>query len=256
MSFKEDIKQLRTEQGLTQQGLADKMHVSRQTVSTWETGKNDPNLDILRELSQLFGVSFEKLVFGEEITMKPEKTIAEKVDQDLINKGRYKKIALILGSIVATLALWVGVLTVGYINGVSDIDRFNPFLSYTTAYTKLPSDKVISPNNSKHGYWTAWFTDNEMGSQWSKLMLTTGLNPSVKDPYVMVYHKGSYVKIARIVPGSAVNTLVKGDLSALDSLLTSKKKVDVNEAKPFHDKKHLSMTVQKLENTENNHTLH
>ncbi|MGO3489642.1 MAG: helix-turn-helix transcriptional regulator, partial [Leuconostoc carnosum] len=60
MSFEQDIKKLRMGQGMTQQELADRVHVSRQTVSTWETGKNYPSLDVLRSLSLLFDISFEK----------------------------------------------------------------------------------------------------------------------------------------------------------------------------------------------------
>jgi len=38
MSFEQDIKQLRLQKKMTQQELADEVHVSRESVSTWETG--------------------------------------------------------------------------------------------------------------------------------------------------------------------------------------------------------------------------
>ncbi|USR89063.1 helix-turn-helix domain-containing protein (plasmid) [Lactiplantibacillus pentosus] len=59
MSFKDDIKTLRRQSNLTQEALAQKLHVTRQTVSTWETGKNMPSLETLHALSQLFNISLE-----------------------------------------------------------------------------------------------------------------------------------------------------------------------------------------------------
>ncbi|WP_055679636.1 helix-turn-helix transcriptional regulator [Secundilactobacillus kimchicus] len=66
MSFKDDLRMMRHQAGLTQEDLAQKLHVTRQTVSTWETGKNRPNLETLHTLSQLFNEPLEKLLFGEE----------------------------------------------------------------------------------------------------------------------------------------------------------------------------------------------
>ena len=73
MSFKDDIKTLRRQSNLTQEALAQQLHVTRQTVSTWETGKNMPSLETLHALSQLFNISLEKLLFNEEIAMKKDK---------------------------------------------------------------------------------------------------------------------------------------------------------------------------------------
>ena len=47
----EFLKALRKEKNLTQEELADKMNVSRRTVSRWETGSNLPDLSILVELA-------------------------------------------------------------------------------------------------------------------------------------------------------------------------------------------------------------
>ena len=50
----EFLKALRKENNLTQEELADKMNVTRRTVSRWETGANLPDLSILVELADLF----------------------------------------------------------------------------------------------------------------------------------------------------------------------------------------------------------
>ncbi|MFW6757561.1 XRE family transcriptional regulator, partial [Lactiplantibacillus plantarum] len=120
---------------------------------------------------------------------------------------------------------------------------------YKVGYTKLPSEKEISPNNkATNGYWTAWFTDNTMGNEWTKLTLTTGLNPGVKDPYVMAYHKGSYVKVARIVPRTYINQTYVSNLAALDALLNNKGNTATNnhDLKKYKTQIHISDTVQQL----------
>ena len=61
MSFKDDIKTLRRQSNLTQEALAQQLHVTRQTVSTWETGKNMPNLETLHALSQLFNIGLKSI---------------------------------------------------------------------------------------------------------------------------------------------------------------------------------------------------
>ncbi|AEJ31708.1 MULTISPECIES: helix-turn-helix transcriptional regulator [Leuconostoc] len=251
MSFEQDIKNLRLDKKMTQQELADIIHVSRQTISAWENGKNYPGLDVLRELSNLFVVSFEKIIFGEESMTEKQKSIADTIDRDVALKARYKKATIGLVSIVVLLLLWVVMLTIGYQKGIDKIDRFNPFLQYTVGYTKMPSQQLVNPNNPKNGgYWTRWFSDNDMGTEWTKLTLTTGLNPGIKDPYVMVYHKGSYVKIARIVPGSSVNKVMKSNVSAITRLAYSKNhdnlSLNMSTTGALKNKSHFNKAIQEL----------
>ena len=48
------LKELRNGEGLTQEQLAEKLNVSRRTVSRWETGSNMPDLDLLIEMAVFF----------------------------------------------------------------------------------------------------------------------------------------------------------------------------------------------------------
>ena len=48
---------LRKQAGLSQQDLAERLHVSRQAVSRWESGESMPTVDNLLYLSSIFGVS-------------------------------------------------------------------------------------------------------------------------------------------------------------------------------------------------------
>ncbi len=56
------LKTLRLGNDLTQDQLGEKVHVSRQAVSRWENGETMPGVDTLKELSQLFGVTINKLL--------------------------------------------------------------------------------------------------------------------------------------------------------------------------------------------------
>ncbi|MCR5816969.1 MAG: helix-turn-helix domain-containing protein [Ruminococcus sp.] len=62
MQTKDIILQLRTQNGLSQEALADKVFVTRQAVSRWETGDTVPNTDTLKLLSEVFGVSINTLL--------------------------------------------------------------------------------------------------------------------------------------------------------------------------------------------------
>ncbi len=59
--MKNIIRALRTERGWSQQELADKLDVSRQSVNAIETGKYDPSLPLAFSLARLFGRSIEEL---------------------------------------------------------------------------------------------------------------------------------------------------------------------------------------------------
>ena len=62
METKDIIYELRTKKGLSQEELAEKVFVTRQAVSRWETGETIPNIDTLKLLSQLFDVSINTLL--------------------------------------------------------------------------------------------------------------------------------------------------------------------------------------------------
>lgn len=62
METKDIILQLREKSGLSQDGLAQKIYVTRQAVSRWENGETVPNTETLKQLSALFGVSINTLL--------------------------------------------------------------------------------------------------------------------------------------------------------------------------------------------------
>lgn len=62
MTLGEKLKQARTDHGLTQQAVAQQVAVSRQTISSWETGKSYPGIDSLVTLSDLYGLTLDSLI--------------------------------------------------------------------------------------------------------------------------------------------------------------------------------------------------
>lgn len=78
MSLGQNIYRLRTENNMSQSELADKLEVSRQSISKWETDTSVPELDKLLAMSQLFGVSLDELVKGE----KPAEAAAEETKEE------------------------------------------------------------------------------------------------------------------------------------------------------------------------------
>ena len=62
MEVKNMILELRTKKGISQEELAEKVFVTRQAVSRWETGETVPNIETLKLLSKLFDVSINTLL--------------------------------------------------------------------------------------------------------------------------------------------------------------------------------------------------
>ena len=67
MALGDNIKRLREEHSLTQQQLADKLYVSRQTVCRWENGSRCPDLIMAKKLAAELGVSLDELISDEDL---------------------------------------------------------------------------------------------------------------------------------------------------------------------------------------------
>ena len=72
MTLGEKICTLRTGKGLSQEDLAAKLEVSRQSVSKWETGQSVPDLEKIIKLADLFGVSVDELAREGERPQPPK----------------------------------------------------------------------------------------------------------------------------------------------------------------------------------------
>lgn len=59
-----NIRKYRTARSMTQDQLAEKLNVTRQAISNWETGKTQPGIDTLTALAAVFEISVEELIYG------------------------------------------------------------------------------------------------------------------------------------------------------------------------------------------------
>lgn len=72
MELGKQIRRYRNERSFSQETLAEKVYVSRQTISNWENGKSYPDVNSLVLLSEAFEVSLDKLIKGDVENMKEQ----------------------------------------------------------------------------------------------------------------------------------------------------------------------------------------
>lgn len=108
MNFGETIYTLRTKNNLSQGELADKLDVSRQSVSKWENNVAVPELDKIIRMSEIFGVTVDALVKGEEYTkqeiVQPQ-TVVQVVKEPMEKRVIAGILLLALGGVAFILLL-------------------------------------------------------------------------------------------------------------------------------------------------------
>lgn len=85
MNISDKLKNNRKQVGFTQEEIAQKLHVSRQTISNWETGKSIPDIYSLVELSNIYDISLDNLVKEDIVMMNELKK--ENKEKKVINKA-------------------------------------------------------------------------------------------------------------------------------------------------------------------------
>ena len=89
------LRELRKEKQLTQEQLAEQLSVTARTVSRWENGNNLPDLSILVELSEFYGVDIREIIDGErmqtEMNEDMKDTLAKVADYSEAEKAKLVK---------------------------------------------------------------------------------------------------------------------------------------------------------------------
>jgi len=80
MKFNDKLQKIRKENNITQEGLADKLNVSRQAVSKWESGTAYPDTEKLIQISKIFNVSLDELINDDIDVNKNKDNINKKID--------------------------------------------------------------------------------------------------------------------------------------------------------------------------------
>ena len=108
MELGKQIKMHRQEAELSQEELANRVYVSRQTISNWENHKSYPDVNSLVLLSEIFQISLDNLIKGDIGVMKE---VIQKEEIEKMNRyGRIYTIMLIATVVsVVPLFMWLGV---------------------------------------------------------------------------------------------------------------------------------------------------
>jgi transcriptional regulator with XRE-family HTH domain len=75
MSIKNNLRQLRANNGMTQEQVANKAGVTRQALSSYESGRTQPDIDMLVRLSEIYGTDLDELIYGNSRVLKSMRRI-------------------------------------------------------------------------------------------------------------------------------------------------------------------------------------
>ena len=156
MTFGEKLKKLRTDNGLTQDELAEKTYVTRTAISKWESDRGYPNIDSLKAISKFFSVSIDDLLSSDEVL-----TIAEEDNKQ--QETRFKDLVYALLDLSIAMLLFLPFFaenTEGVIRSVSLImlDGVQPYLkaAYFTVVIGMffAGALAFALQNCQKAFWT------------------------------------------------------------------------------------------------------
>ncbi len=117
MNFGEQIKSIRETRELTQEQFAEKLHVSRQAVSNWENDKNLPDIGLLILMSDVFEISLDQLIKGDQSMNNMTEKIIK--DGSETRRSRFNMITTAIGAsllLLGILLLAIKAMSVEYVD--------------------------------------------------------------------------------------------------------------------------------------------
>lgn len=142
----EKIKSLRKQKGITQEELAIRLNVVRQTISKWEKGLSVPDAEMLIRIADIFEISVSELLGAKIKNDTNNNEIAEqlsRINEQLALKNRRGKLVLkvILGIIIGIIVLNIFLVIVGIVS----------FKSYKNNYTtETTESEIIVPSEQNY----------------------------------------------------------------------------------------------------------
>ena len=132
MDMREKLTSLRIENGFSQQELAERLNVTRQAISMWESGATIPSIESLILLSKLYGVSVDEF-----LGLTSEKKDEEAKAEAPANAGKSPRRLLIAAALLlAILGAIIGAYYFG--KGESDADVTEAYNLYELNETDVP----------------------------------------------------------------------------------------------------------------------
>ncbi|CRH17494.1 Helix-turn-helix family protein [Carnobacterium maltaromaticum] len=148
MNIGDKIKEQRLRKELTQEQLSALLNVSRSTVSSWEVGRNYPDLETIVAISDLFGISLDNL-------LREDTTMTKNLSNKLRWNGRYKKILLVIGIlflIYAGFNLKLRLDEKRYLTNISAHSWKNDDIRYLGGYVLKEKDITYSTYIMENGF--------------------------------------------------------------------------------------------------------
>lgn len=142
MEIGNKLNQLRKLSGMTQEQLAEKINVSRQTISKWESDSTSPDLESIVKISRIFHVSLDDLLREAEtdVTNRTDEQITLE-DLMKINLHNRKMTMLLIGGL---LCVMVSVLNYAYVIALQSTTLSTQYMLYryiaTGQYANAPVD--------------------------------------------------------------------------------------------------------------------
>lgn len=126
--FSENLKNLRKQKGLTQEELAERLHIVRQTVSKWEKGLSVPDAELLIRIAEIFETSVSTLLGTTVETSGERNIIAEKLEQLnaqlAVKNRRNRRIWKAVWKAVAITFISIAVITVLLILYITPFQKY------------------------------------------------------------------------------------------------------------------------------------
>lgn len=135
--FAENLKKIRKDKGYTQEILAEKLNVVRQTVSKWEKGLSLPDVDMLSKIVNVLETDVNILLDGQITTTDQSEIVKQlaKINEQLtIKNRRYKKVMKTIAIILLIIVIF-GILLV--------ILNIGTFISISNSETTTTVETMI-----------------------------------------------------------------------------------------------------------------
>ena len=145
--FSEKLYELRKAKKLSQEELAERLNVARQTISKWETGATTPDTNNLIELSNIFEISIDEFV-GKNVKQEEEN------ENKKINKKKIIIISILI-LIISLIIIYIGVIIYRanvVLNFITSIEKKDKDTDYMYIYTEIEfSNGMQDTWNMIHG---------------------------------------------------------------------------------------------------------
>ncbi|WP_304263618.1 helix-turn-helix domain-containing protein [Kallipyga massiliensis] len=184
MELGHQIKYYRSEKELSQEELAERVFVSRQTISNWENNKNYPDINSIVLLSEIFGVSIDNLIRGDVEQMKNE------INAEEVNKLNWYSLMMLILMLVAIISLVPLIKFIG-------LYAFIPYLVLVTCalFFALKIEKIKKNNDIQTYKEIVAFTEGK------RLDEIQQIEEKIKRPYQRIIKVFLFVTIAILISG-------------------------------------------------------